>query len=85
MKRRLPRIQIGSTSVENYMTRYIVHECIGCDKVSNGLCETYINPSAWFRNGRHCPLASHIKHAVGTLKATRKRVGQQKHRKVMRF
>lgn len=80
MRRKLSRIQIGSTPIENYMTRYIVHECVGCNKVSSSICEAYPNPSAWFRNGKRCPLASHIETSVSP-PLGKKRVGQQKQKK----
>lgn len=62
------------------MERYIVDKCVGCNKVSNSTCEAYINPSAWFRNGKHCPLASHIEISVSS-PLGRVRVGQQKQKK----
>lgn len=68
--------------------RYIIYKCIGCNKVSNGICEAYPNPSALWRNGKGCPLASHIGAAVDALKAklvAKERVGQQKHKKTYKF
>lgn len=62
------------------MERYITDKCVGCDKVSSSLCEAYSNPSAWFRNGKRCPLASHIETSVSS-PLGKKRVGQQKQKK----
>ena len=57
-----------------------VEQCKGCGQEIDGKCPAYINPSAWFRNGKHCPLATHIK--TGSQKPRCKvRVGQQKQRK----
>lgn len=70
------------------MERYIVYKCIGCNKVSSGVCAAYLNPSALWRNGKSCILASHIGPAVDALKAklvARDRIGQQKQRKNKRF
>jgi len=59
----------------------IVEQCNRCNKIVGGKCLAYINPGAWFRNGKHCPLASHIK--TGSRKPGGKvRVGQQKQRKL---
>jgi hypothetical protein len=60
--------------------RYIVAQCVGCDRVSESLCTTYHNPGAWFRWGKHCPLASHIK-SPAQVAAAKVRVGQQKQKK----
>ena len=60
--------------------RYIVEQCVGCNKVDNSLCQAYENPGAWFRNGKHCPLASHI-HSASSAPTSKKRVGQQKQKK----
>lgn len=59
--------------------RYVVDKCIGCNRVDNSICTTYPNPGAWFRNGKHCPLASHIK-ANSSAPKGKVRVDQQKHR-----
>lgn len=63
--------------------RYIIDKCVGCNKVDNSLCKAYPNPSAWFRNGKRCPLASHIKTGVSSPKG-KVRVGQQKQAKKKR-
>lgn len=36
----------------------LVSECANCNKVEYGTnkCKAYIDPSKWWRNGRHCPL-----------------------------
>lgn len=61
--------------------RYIVEQCVGCDRVDEGLCNTYPNPGAWFRHpGQYCPLASHIKPTSSAPKG-KVRVGQQKQTK----
>ena len=63
------------------LDRFIISECIGCDRVNNDYtCNTYFNPAAWFRNGKRCPLASHIKTPEEVV-AEKKRVGQQKQKK----
>lgn len=60
--------------------RYITDQCMGCSHVDNSICDAYTNPSAWFRNGKHCPLASHINTNLSAPKG-KIRVGQQKGRK----
>lgn len=61
--------------------RYVGPECVGCERVSNDYtCNTYPFPVAWFRHGRHCPMASHIK-SPDQVAAEKKRVGQQKQKK----
>lgn len=60
--------------------RFITDKCIGCDHVDNSICNAYINPSAWFRNGKRCPLASHLNTNLSAPKG-KIRVGQQKQRK----
>lgn len=57
---------------------HVVEECEGCNKVTGDYCEAYYNPGVWFRNGGHCPLASHIKTTSSAPKG-KVRVGQQKH------
>lgn len=74
------QITIRKSKPEFHAERYIVEQCIGCDRVKEGLCNTYENPGAWFRNGKHCPLASHIKR-TSSAPIGKKRVGQQKQKK----
>ncbi len=64
----------------NKVDRYIVAGCVGCNRVDNSLCTAYLNPGAWFRFGKHCPLASHIK-SPAQVAVGKKRVGQQKQKK----
>lgn len=65
------------------LNEIIVPKCVGCNKVRNDYtCVAYLNPEAWFRNGKHCPLASHIK-SPEQMAAEKKRVGQQKQKKVI--
>jgi len=61
-------------------SRYIVDGCVGCERVDNSICNAYLNPGAWFRNGKHCPMANHIK-SPDAVAAEKKRVGQQKQKK----
>jgi len=59
----------------------VVPQCVGCDRIKDDYtCNAYIKPEAWFRNGKHCPLASHIKTPTQVI-AEKKRVGQQKQKK----
>jgi hypothetical protein len=61
--------------------RIVGPECVGCERVKNDYtCNTYQFPSAWFRHGKHCPMASHIK-SPEQVAAEKKRVGQQKQKK----
>lgn len=60
--------------------RYVHLECKGCDYVTDGRCMIYINPSMWFRHGRVCPCATHLKKAELT-PLEKKRIGQQKSKK----
>ena len=49
-----------------------------CDRATeDGVCNTYINPSMWWRKGWSCPMASHYKPFLLPEKK-KKRVGQQK-------
>lgn len=60
-----------------------VAECDGCRHQQNkGTCDAYVNPGAWWRNGKSCPLATHL--MIEATKDKRVRVGQQKHRKGMK-
>ena len=61
--------------------RYIVEQCIGCNRVTESLCSVYPNPGAWFRHpGKYCPMASHI-HSTSSAPKGKVRVGQQKQKK----
>jgi len=63
------------------VSRIVGPDCIGCGRINNDYtCNTYPFPAAWFRNGKRCPLASHIKTPEQVV-AEKKRVGQQKQKK----
>lgn len=60
----------------------IVKECVGCEKVNleTNKCTVYPKPAIWWRHGRICPMATHMK--IEAKKTTEKvRVGQQKQKK----
>lgn len=57
----------------------IVEKCNGCDRIDNGYCRAYINPSVKWRSGRQCPLASHMSTLIK--EEGKHRVGQQKQKK----
>jgi len=46
----------------------IVESCAGCERVSvEGevtFCKAYVKPESWWRHGRYCPLATHVKLEV---------------------
>lgn len=56
----------------------IIDKCIGCDKVENGFCISYLFPDKKWRLC-DCPLASHIVKKIED--KTKTRVGQQKQKK----
>jgi len=63
------------------INRYVGPECIGCGRIKNDYtCNTYPFPEAWFRHGKHCPMANHIQ-TPAQIAAEKKRVGQQKQKK----
>lgn len=72
--------QGGETMIEDFEKEQIVAKCVGCDRVVGDFCKTYNYPASWFRNGKHCPLASHIK-SEPFAPVGKTRVGQQKQRK----
>jgi len=60
----------------------------GCNKIDKETnnCSAYINPSRWW-DGQppyfgHCPLATHIEYRFEEGPSEKKRVGQQKQKKV---
>lgn len=57
----------------------IVEECNGCNRIDNGYCSAYINPSVKWKAGRQCPLASHLTTIIKD--EGKRRVGQQKQKK----
>lgn len=50
-----------------------------CEKIDNGYCASYYNPTAKWSGGKCCPMATH--YETEKMKKQRKRVGQQKQRK----
>jgi hypothetical protein len=60
----------------------------GCDKIdkSTDNCSAYINPSMWWDGAPpykgHCPLATHIEYKLKENNVEKRRVGQQKQKKV---
>jgi len=65
----------------------IIEECKkgeedqSCEKIENGFCKCYIDPSILWRCGP-CPLASHMKVEPKKKSSEKIRVGQQKHIKI---
>ena len=61
----------------------VTPECKGCKNIlEDGTCYRYAQPPAWWRAGRKCPMATHLKKDIADpRKKERKRVGQQKQTK----
>lgn len=71
----------NAPEILSVVDRIVGPGCVGCERVNNDYtCSTYHSPNAWFRHGKHCPMASHIK-TPEQVAAEKKRVGQQKQKK----
>ena len=68
-------------SMIEYQPGQIVTQCIGCERIVNGICKNYAIPWAQWRRG-NCPMNTHIKkvevksdtYSVNPLKASKRSV-----------
>lgn len=58
--------------------RWINDKCRQCFLHKDGRCTVYVFPDAQWRNGRTCPMATHVLTQVDQNQQGRFRVGQQK-------
>jgi hypothetical protein len=63
----------------NIQCQKIIEQCEGCDRVENGYCKAYINPTSKWVDGKICPMATHVEQS--SKKDKKVRVGQQKQSK----
>jgi len=62
----------------------IVDQCTSenCDRIENGYCKVYVNPSAKWSHGKKCPMAPI--EIENKKKDSKVRVGQQKQKRIFR-
>jgi hypothetical protein len=60
----------------------IIDKCVGCDRIDNGYCQAYIYPAVKWKDGRICPLATHVQIKYVEENGVKIRAGQQKQIKI---